>query len=150
MLDPISAFAAITAGHKTIMGAIKIGKDLSSLSTAIGKFAQGEAHLQHAESQKKKSRFSLAEDSAIEKHFKKEALEDMRDELRKAFLYFGKAGQWERLQAEIAQERARIKKELAEQQRIKDRNVMITTVTALVILGIVGIVAWIKFLQGGF
>jgi len=150
MLDPISAFAAITAGHKTIMGAIKIGKDLSSLSTAIGKFAQGEAHLQHAEAQKKKSRFSLAEDSAIEKHFKKEALEDMRDELRKAFQYFGKAGQWERLQAEIAQERARIKKELAEQQRIKDRNLMITTVTALVVLGTVGIVAWIKFLQGGF
>ena len=150
MLDPISAFAAITAGHKTIMGAIKMGKDLSSLSTAIGKFAQGEAHLQHAEAQKKKSKFSFAEDSAIEKHFKKEALEDMRDELRKAFLYFGKAGQWERLQAEIAQERARIKKELAEQQRIKDRNLMITTVTALVILGIVGIVAWIKFLQGGF
>lgn len=150
MLDPISAFAAITAGHKTIMGAIKIGKDLSSLSTAIGKFAQGEAHLQHAEAQKKKSRFSLAEDSAIEKHFKKEALEDMRDELRKAFQYFGKAGQWERLQAEIAQERARIKKELAEQQRIKDRNLMITTVTALVVLGTVAIVAWIKFLQGGF
>jgi len=150
MLDPISAFAAITAGHKTIMGAIKIGKDLSSLSTAIGKFAQGEAHLQHAEAQKKKSRFSLAEDSAIEKHFKKEALEDMRAELRKAFQYFGKAGQWERLQAEIAQERARIKKELAEQQRIKDRNLMITTVTALVVLGTVGIVAWIKFLQGGF
>ena len=150
MLDPISAFAAITAGHKTIMGAIKIGKDLSSLSTAIGKFAQGEAHLQHAEAQKKKSRFSFAEDSAIEKHFKKEALEDMRDELRKAFQYFGKAGQWERLQAEIAQERARIKKELAEQQRIKDRNLMITTVTALVVLGTVAIVAWIKFLQGGF
>jgi len=150
MLDPISAFAAITAGHKTIMGAIKIGKDLSSLSTAIGKFAQGEAHLQHAEAQKKKSKFSFAEDSAIEKHFKKEALEDMRDELRKAFQYFGKAGQWERLQAEIAQERARIKKELAEQQRIKDRNLMITTVTALVVLGTVAIVAWIKFLQGGF
>jgi serine/threonine protein phosphatase PrpC len=150
MLDPISAFAAITAGHKTIMGAIKIGKDLSSLSTAIGKFAQGEAHLQHAEAQKKKSKFSFAEDSAIEKHFKKEALEDMRDELRKAFQYFGKDGQWERLQAEIAQERARIKKELAEQQRIKDRNLMITTVTALVVLGTVAIVAWIKFLQGGF
>ena len=107
-------------------------------------------YLQHAESQKKNSRFSFAEDSAIEKHFKKEALEDMRDELRKAFQYFGKAGQWERLQAEIAQERARIKKELAEQQRIKDRNLMITTVTALVVLGTVAIVAWIKFLQGGF
>jgi len=150
MLDPISAFAAITAGHKTIMGAIKIGKDLSSLSTAIGKFAQGEAHLQHAEAQKKKSRFSLAEDSAIEKHFKKEALEDMRNELRSIFLLYGKAGQWERLQGEIAQERARIKKELAEQQRIKDRNLTITVVTAILIVGTVAIVAWVKFLQGGF
>lgn len=150
MLDPISAFAAITAGHKTIMGAIKIGKDLSSLSTAIGKFAQGEAHLQHAEAQKKKSRFSLAEDSAIEKHFKKEALEDMRNELRSIFLLYGKAGQWERLQGEIAQERARIKKELAEQQRIKDRNLTITVVTIILILGTVVIGAWVKFLQGGF
>lgn len=150
MLDPISAFAAITAGHKTIMGAIKIGKDLSSLSTAIGKFAQGEAHLQHAEAQKKKSRFSLAEDSAIEKHFKKEALEDMRNELRSIFLLYGKAGQWERLQGEIAQERARIKKELAEQQRIKDRNLTITVVTTILILGTVVIAAWVKFLQGGF
>jgi hypothetical protein len=150
MLDPISAFAAITAGHKTIMGAIKIGKDLSSLSTAIGKFAQGEAHLQHAEAQKKKSRFSLAEDSAIEKHFKKEALEDMRNELRSIFLLYGKAGQWERLQGEIAQERARIKKELAEQQRIKDRNLTITVVTTILILGTVAIGAWVKFLQGGF
>jgi len=150
MLDPISAFAAITAGHKTIMGAIKIGKDLSSLSTAIGKFAQGEAHLQHAEAQKKKSRFSLAEDSAIEKHFKKEALEDMRNELRSIFMLYGKAGQWERLQGEIAQERARIKKELAEQQRIKDRNLTITVVTTILILGTVAIGAWVKFLQGGF
>lgn len=150
MLDPISAFAAITAGHKTIMGAIKIGKDLSSLSTAIGKFAQGEAHLQHAEAQKKKSRFSLAEDSAIEKHFKKEALEDMRNELRSIFMLYGKAGQWERLQGEIAQERARIKKELAEQQRIKDRNLTITVVTTILILGTVAIAAWVKFLQGGF
>lgn len=150
MLDPISAFAAITAGHKTIMGAIKIGKDLSSLSTAIGKFAQGEAHLQHAEAQKKKSRFSFAEDSAIEKHFKKEALEDMRNELRSIFLLYGKAGQWERLQGEIAQERARIKKELAEQQRIKDRNLTITVVTTILIVGTVAIVAWVKFLQGGF
>lgn len=148
MLDPISAFAAITAGHKTIMGAIKIGKDLSSLSTAIGKFAQGEAHLQHALSQKKKSRFSFAEDSAIEKHFQKEALDDMRNELRSMFLLFGKAGQWERLQAEIAQERARIKKELAIQQKIKDRNTIIVVVTTVLIVGLLGILGFAKFLQG--
>ena len=150
MIDPISAFAAISAGHNAIMKAVQIGKDLSSLSHAVGKYAQGEAELQFAEAQKKNSRFSFAEDSAIEKHFKKEKLDSMRDELRSMFLLYGKPGQWERLQAEIAQERARIKKELAEQQRIKDRNLTITVVTTLVILGTVAIVAWIKFLQGGF
>ncbi len=148
MLDPISAFAAITAGHKTIMGAIKIGKDLSSLSTAIGKYAQGEANLQFGESQKKKSRFSLAEDSAIEKHFKKEALDDMRNELRSMFLLYGKDGQWERLQSEIARERAAIKKELAIQKKIKDRNTLIVTVTTVLIVGLLGIVGFANFLKG--
>ena len=148
MLDPISAFAAITAGHKTIMGAIKIGKDLSSLSTAIGKYAQGEANLQFGESQKKKSRFSLAEDSAIEKHFKKEALDDMRNELRSMFLLYGKAGQWERLQSEIARERAAIKKELAIQKKIKDRNEIIIAVTVVLIIGFLFIIGFGKYLQG--
>tara|TARA_R110002095_G_scaffold171594_2_gene149208 strand:+ start:55 stop:507 length:453 start_codon:yes stop_codon:yes gene_type:complete len=148
MLDPISAFAAITAGHKTIMGAIKIGKDLSSLSTAIGKYAQGEANLQFGESQTKKKRFSLAEDSAIEKHFKKEALDDMRNELRSMFLLYGKAGQWERLQSEIAQERVAIKKELKIQQKIKDRNEIIVAVTVVLIIGFLGIVGFGKYLQG--
>ena len=148
MLDPISAFAAITAGHKTIMGAIKIGKDLSSLSTAIGKYAQGEANLQFGESQKKKKRFSLAEDSAIEKHFKKEALDDMRNELRSMFLLYGKAGQWERLQSEIAQERAAIKKELRIQQKIKDRHQAIVAVTVVLFIGFLLIITFAKYLQG--
>tara|TARA_R110001592_G_scaffold256313_2_gene520046 strand:+ start:1721 stop:2173 length:453 start_codon:yes stop_codon:yes gene_type:complete len=148
MIDPISAFAAITAGHKAIMKAVQIGKDLSSLSNAVGKYAQGEAQLQFAETQKKNSRFSFAEDSAIEKHFKKEQLDTMRDELRSMFLLYGKPGQWERLQAEIASERVRIKKELAIQLKIKERNLMVTTITAILILGGIGIVTWIKFLQG--
>ena len=148
MLDPISAFAAITAGHKTIMGAIKIGKDLSSLSTAIGKYAQGEANLQFGESQKKKKRFSLAEDSAIEKHFKKEALDDMRNELRSMFLLYGKAGQWERLQSEIAQERVAIKKELKIQQKIKDRHQAIVAVTVVLFIGFLLIITFAKYLQG--
>ncbi len=148
MLDPISAFAAISAGHKAIMKAVQIGKDLSSLSSAVGRYAQGEAQLQFAETQKKKSRFSFAEDSAIEKHFKKEQLDTMRDELRSMFLLYGKPGQWERLQAEIASERARIKKELEKQQKIKDRNEIIVAVTVVLIVGLLGIVGFANFLQG--
>ena len=148
MIDPITAFAAISAGHKAIMKAVQIGKDLSSLSSAVGRYAQGEAQLQFAETQKKKSRFSFAEDSAIEKHFKKEQLDTMRDELRSMFLLYGKPGQWERLQAEIASERARIEKELEKQQKIKDRNEIIVAVTVVLIVGLLGIVGFANFLQG--
>ena len=49
-----------------------MGKDLSSLGKSISLYAQGEAELQFGAANKKKSKFSLAEDSAIEKHFKKE------------------------------------------------------------------------------
>ena len=148
MIDPISAWAAITAGHNTIMKAVQIGKDLSSLSHAVGKYAQGEAELQFAETQKKNSRFSFAEDSAIEKHFKKEQLEDMRNELRSMFLLYGKPGQWERLQSEIAAERARIKKELKEKLRIRTRNINIAVGVTIGVVGIIAIVAWAKYLQG--
>ena len=74
MIDPISAFAALSAGHSAIMKGIQMGKDLSSLSGAVNRYAKGEAELQWGEARKKKSRFSIAEDSAIEKHFKKEKL----------------------------------------------------------------------------
>ena len=72
----------------------------------------------------------------------------MRNELRSMFLLYGKPGQWERLQSEIASERARIKKELAIQQKIKERNLTITVVTIILILGGIGMITWIKFLQG--
>jgi Fe2+ transport system protein B len=148
MIDPISAFAALSAGHSAIMKGIQMGKDLSSLSGAVSRYAKGEAELQWGEARKKKAKFSLAEDSAIEKHFKKEKLDDMRSELRQAFQYFGKPGQWERLQAEIANERVLIKKALQEEADRKERIVMIVgSITTTVIAGVV-LYYWVMFLKG--
>jgi hypothetical protein len=148
MIDPITAFSAICAGHKAIMKGVQIGRDLSSMGAAVKKYAQGEAELQVGEARKKKSRFSLAEDSAIEKHFKKEALEDMRNELRSIFQLYGKPGQWERLQAEIAAERAEQKKMLAEKVRIYDRNMTIGVVVGILAVATVVLYYWIEFLKG--
>lgn len=148
MIDPITAFSAICAGHKAIMKGVQIGRDLSSMGAAVKKYAQGEAELQVGEARKKKSRFSLVEDSAIEKHFKKEALEDMRNELRSIFQLYGKPGQWERLQAEIAAERAEQKKMLAEKARIYDRNITIAVVTGILSVATVVLYYWIEFLKG--
>jgi len=148
MIDPISAFAALSAGHSAIMKGIQMGKDLSSLSGAVNRYAKGEAELQWGEARKKKSRFSIAEDSAIEKHFKKEKLNDMRAELRKAFLYFGKPGQWERLQAEIANERVLIKKRLQEEAERRERLILIWGTVITIIVGGGILFAWISFLKG--
>lgn len=148
MIDPISAFAALSAGHSAIMKGIQMGKDLSSLSGAVSRYAKGEAELQWGEARKKKSRFSIAEDSAIEKHFKKEKLDDMRAELRKAFLYFGKPGQWERLQAEIANERVLIKKRLQEEAERRERLILIWGTVITVVVGGGILFAWISFLKG--
>ena len=148
MIDPITAFSAICAGHKAIMKGVQIGRDLSSMGAAVKKYAQGEAELQVGEARKKKSRFSIVEDSAIEKHFKKEALEDMRNELRSIFQLYGKPGQWERLQAEIARERAEQKRILALQMHIRDRNITIAAVVAVITVGVTFMYLWVALLKG--
>jgi len=130
------------------MKAVQVGKDLSSLSNAMAKYAQGEAELQFGAAQKKKSRFSFAEDSAIEKHFRKEKLDDMRNELRSIFQLYGKPGQWERLQAEIATERARIQKELNLKAHRKEQLQIWCTVIAMVVVGGGGFLWYVLWLKG--
>jgi len=148
MIDPVSAFAALSAGHSAIKKGIEMGRDLSTMSNAVARYAQGEAELQFGAARKKKSKFSLAEDSAIEKHFRKEKLEDMRNELRSIFQLYGKPGQWERLQAEIANERAEIKKQLEEEAAKRERIIATIVVTLSIVIGVVGGYYYISWLKG--
>ena len=148
MIDPVSAFAALSAGHSAIKKGIEMGRDLSSMSNAVSRYAQGEAELQFGAARKKKAKFSLAEDSAIEKHFRKEKLEDMRNELRSIFQLYGKPGQWERLQAEIASERVEIKKALEAEAERKERIIVIVIVITSLITAIIGGYYYITWLKG--
>jgi hypothetical protein len=137
MIDPVSAFAALSAGHSAIKKGIEMGRDLSSMSNAVARYAQGEAELQ----------FGAARNSSIEKHFRKEKLEDMRKELRSIFQLYGKPGQWERLQAEIANERVEIKKALEAEAKKKD--LILTIILSILIVGGGGggIIWWVMYLQ---
>ena len=148
MIDPVSAFAALSAGHSAIKKGIEMGRDLSSMSNAVSCYAQGEAELQFGAARKKKAKFSLAEDSAIEKHFRKEKLEDMRNELRSIFQLYGKPGQWERLQAEIASERVEIKKALEAEAERKERIIATVIVITSLITTIIGGYYYITWLKG--
>ena len=108
MIDPISALSACTMAADAISKSIKAGKDLHSLSGPISRYAKAEAELNFGASRKKKSFFSKltgAEQAGIDEFFKQEDLKAKREEMRQIFQYFGKPGQWERLQAEIARQR---------------------------------------------
>ena len=149
MIDPISAFSMLTSAHSALKKMVSMGKDLSSASSVIAKYAKAEAELGFAKEQKKKGIFGSVMDQAIEKHFQEEEQERLKSELRSLFLIHGSYGQWERLQATIAQARAEHRKQLKEQQRIKDRKTMIVVCTVLVIAGIGSIILFANYLKYG-
>lgn len=125
MIDPLSAFAAVKTAHSVIMKGIQVGKDLSSMSGYISKWAVGEANIEvHAEKKGRSlfGKFSSVEQQAIEAHLRKEELARMRDQLREIFLLYGSPGQWERLQGEIASARAEKKRQLKQIEEEKERR----------------------------
>lgn len=149
MIDPISAFAMLTSAHSALKKCVSMGKDLSSATNAIASYAKAEAELGFAKEQKKKGIFGSVMDQAIEQHFKEEEQNRLKDELRSLFLLYGSAGQWERLQATIAQARAEHRKQLQEKQKIRDRNTLIIVCTVLVIGGIGSIILFANYLKNG-
>jgi len=72
----------------------------------------------------------------------------MRSELRSIFQLYGKPGQWERLQAEIANERARIKAQLELEALHKERVQTIIAVISVLIIGIGSLIMWAGWLTG--
>jgi len=151
MIDPISAFAAVNTAASAISSAIKAGKDLSSLSGPISKYAQAEAQLNFGASKKKKSIFSKmtgAEQAGIDEFFRKEELDTLRNEMRSVFQLYGKPGAWERLQAEIARQRALQKEEL--ERRAKVRETIAVFVVGFLIVGVGGggLLLWILWMKG--
>lgn len=150
MIDPMTAFAAIQAASSAISSAVKAGRDLTSLSGPIQKYAQAEADLQHGASVKKNSIFAklgAVEENAIAKHFRQEEVRRLRDEMRSLFQLYGAPGQWERLQATIAEERARRQRELRLAQHRRDQIVTVSVAIGAFSVGLVLLFSWIKFLM---
>ena len=151
MIDPVSAFGMLTSANAGIKKIISMGKDLQSASNYIKKYANAEAELNFGKERKKKKRlFGGIMDDALEQHFKEEEQKRLKDELRSLFLLYGAdgMGQWERLQATIAQARAIRKKELEEQAKRRDLIINCTVGVALALIGIAVIVWWAKYLKG--
>ena len=143
MIDPFTAFAALKGATEAISSAIKTGRDLSTMSSSVAKWAKAEAGLQVITSEKPGvvsklfGKLTGAEQNAIDAHFRKEEANRLRDEMRSMFLLYGTAGQWERLQKEIAVERKRqadfLKQKIAAAKRKK--NIILWTIAGILGLG---------------
>ena len=148
MIDPVSAFGLIVSAHKTIKKCVEMGRDLNSAQNAVMQYAKGEAELGFGKERKKKSIFGGVMDDAIDKHFKEEEQKRLKEELRSIFRLYGSPGQWERLQATIAQARAEHKKALEERARQRDIFVKTTVAIVLALLGFVVIYYYALYLKG--
>jgi hypothetical protein len=151
MIDPISAFSMISSAAGAISGSIKAGKDLSSLSGPISRYAKAEAQLNFGAARKKKSIFSKmtgAEQAGIDEFFRKEELDQMRKQMREIFMIYGKPGSWERLQAEIARQRQMQKNELERRAKVRDAIILWTVLPAILIVGAGLLYLFVTFLKG--
>ena len=125
-----------------------MGRDLNSAQNAVMQYAKGEAELGFGKERKKKSIFGGVMDNAIDKHFKEEEQKRLKEELRSIFRLYGSPGQWERLQATIAQARAEHKKALEERARQRDIFIKTTVAIVVALLGFVGIYYYALYLKG--
>ena len=151
MIDPMSAFAAVSAASSAISSAVKAGKDLSSLSGPVSRYAKAEAELNFGATRKKNSLFSKmtgAEQAGIDQFFRQEELNHLRSELRSIFQIYGKPGAWERLQAEIARQRAEQKEELERRARVRDAIIFWTVVPVILIAGAAVLYLFVQYLKG--
>ena len=151
MIDPISAFGAISAASSAISSAVKAGKDLHSLSGPVARYAKAEAELNFGAQRKKNSLFSKmtgAEQAGIDEFFRQEELNNMRNELRSIFQIYGKPGSWERLQGEIARQRQMQKEELERRAKVRDAIILWTVLPVILIAGAAGLYLFIQYLKG--
>ena len=149
MIDPLTAFSAVSAASSAISSAIQAGRDVSSLSGPIARYAKAEAQLQVGAKRKKNSLFSKignVEGNAVDEFFKKEEVAETRAKLREMFMLYGRPGQWERLQAEIARQRKMQMDAIEEEQRILARNRTIIIITGIIIFVAVAGYYYIQYL----
>ena len=89
-----------------------------------------------------------AEQAGIDEFFRKEELDQMRSEMRSIFAIYGKPVQWERLQAEIAKQRALQKEELEYRAKVRDRIILWTVLPMMLVAGVTALFYMIRFLKG--
>ena len=151
MIEVVALAGAINSISGAITSSIQAGRSLHQLAPKISKLGELDSQIQAAEAGKHKgilSKLTSTEAEAFSIAQAKMAHKGAMEKMRETMLLFGETGMWESFNKELADARARKKKQLEELSRIKKRNeLIIACVLGAALFGVGSYVAIYFFIQ---
>ena len=144
MIEVLALASAVSQISGAISSAITAGKDVSSLMPKFGELAKLESEIQLAENGKHKGplgRLSSSEEEGFAIAQAKMKHKEAMDELRSACQLYGPPGMWDLVVKEQAAARQRHKEELEKQAAARDKLFWGLSLTAGVLVFIIGLAA---------
>ena len=151
MIEVVALAGAINSISGAITSSIQAGRSLSQLAPQVAKLGALDSQIQAAEAGKHKgilSKLTSTEAEAFAITQAKMAHKEAMEKMRETMLLFGSAGMWESFNKNLADARARKKKQLEELSRIRKRNELIAAcVIGAVLFGVGSYISIYFFVQ---
>lgn len=152
MIDPLTAFAVAQTAIKGVQAAIKMGKDINSISGDLMKFFEAKDVVAKEAAKKKPKGFAQSDTAvAFEVVMQLKQLQDAEEELKQMLIWSGNDDVWNALMLErnrMVTERKKAEAETAQAKAIRAEEISdivdFGLWTALV-SSIVGLVAWLTW-----
>ena len=149
MIDPISCIAGATAAYNGIKKACEMGKEISSFTGAISKFAKASSDIDFLEQKAKNPSlyhklFSNHQADALDIWSKRQKLKEMRTEIQNHISFVYGPSAWKEILKIEAQQRKQQRALVYAKQEFKDNliNGILITLIISVGLAIAGGVIW--------
>jgi|TARA_R110000823_G_C15851897_1_gene492250 hypothetical protein len=149
MIDPISCIAGATAAYNGIKKACEMGKEISSFTGAISKFAKASSDIDFLEQKAKNPSlyhklFSNHQADALDIWSKRQKLKEMRTEIQNHISFVYGPSAWKEILRIEAQQRKQQRALVYAKQEFKDNliNGILITLIISVGLAIAGGVIW--------
>ena len=131
MIEVVALAGAINSISGAITSSIQAGRSLSQLAPQVAKLGALDSQIQAAEAGKHKgilSKLTSTEAEAFAITQAKMAHKDAMDKMRETMLLFGQPGMWESFNKNLADARARKKKQLEELSRIRKTKELVAAI----------------------
>jgi len=143
----LAELAVATAAFKTVKEFLSNGKELYEMGDQLMNYFDAKNKLQ-----KEVNKSNKSDKSDLEEFMALEQIKAQEDELRELMIYTGRPGMWQdwiKFQSEAARRREEAKKEAIRQKAKRDAQIyqwFEIGVSGLLVIGAVGIIAWVFWL----